>query len=931
MDLSSTRPSQRRASAAQTELPDLTSRLEKLDEERTRVQEELRRLQTAGAVLEQDADLPEGGSSNGEKQRVRFSKFDGIDASIVQQETPPSARAERPVSARRTSSAGAAMSRLSSYRNGPAGSSSDSLPGQRSRQQDPTLEAGRDLKGLTEMVNRGRRRTRYTHRSSASEASAGASSSATGDTKVSYLPRGGVHVNTKYGAVQFGLPPETIKDSMQMQLPVPAIFVVPKDRFNLKYGTNTAEVEFPGYWNFFIKGQSTTLVCTSEAANILSRVIDETLEGPAEEYLYTDDEYSAFVDEDTFASRPDHLKEINYFKEPRNGRVISTSTLVSFCIFSYNEDAQLCATLPVLGAAAGEAEEGCFMVIDDGQQYIVLVDGEEVCRVDDYLASAIEDPPHILMPQRTISSANLTEEFNTPDFGVTVLGSADGFSADGTTAGFVLWMRGRGILVDPPAHSAQYLHKNGISSRKVTHVILTHCHADHDAGTFQKILLEQRVTVMTTKTIMASFVRKYSLVSGMPDEFLLRLFFFHSAKIAEPVHFQGGTITFFYALHALPCIGFRAELGGKSITYSGDTFYDPDGLMKLQERGVISEERRQGLLHRGSIQPSDLLLHEAGVAPIHTPLTALNALDPALKKVLRIIHVGSKPSAAAAEMGIETVRVGFEHTLRVPVPALQHSDATNILHMLLQTDLFRSLDVNTAIDLLLVTNKRTYKPEEVIFRTGEPGDSLRIVQAGSVLLERDGVSRELRYCDYFGEGALLTDGTQVATATAATTVEMVEIGKSDFQYLMSRRPLLRERVVRRSQIRYNASWKAIGANSVFANFSMAQVTQLQSVMAEETVKAGTVLWKRGDIVKDVILVGEGRFYFKELPSTETEPFRPGALLVDVYSLEHRKPHRLTFCAQSDGKVFRINGSDILEFLDNNPGAFIWMRDTLLVE
>ena len=63
---------------------------------------------------------------------------------------------------------------------------------------------------------------------------------------------------------------------------------------------------------------------------------------------------------------------------------------------------------------------------------------------------------------------------------------------------------------------------------------------------------------------------------------------------------------------------------------------------------------------------------------------------------------------------------------------------------------------------------------------------------------------------------------------------MVEIGKSDFQYLMSRRPLLRERVVRRAQLRYTASWKAIGANSVFANFSMAQITQLQSVMTEET-------------------------------------------------------------------------------------------------
>ena len=193
-----------------------------------------------------------------------------------------------------------------------------------------------------------------------------------------------------------------------------------------------------------------------------------------------------------------------------------------------NDSAQLEATLPA------EGEGASLVVIDDGVQYQVSavpqerqrrprgcnrrgslaqvwVDGEVVATIDDYLASAISDPPHILMPSRSTVSLSSLEEFETPDFGVTVLGSADGFTSDGTTAGFVLWMRGRGILVDPPAHSAQYLRENGISSRKITHVILTHCHADHDAGTFQKILLEQRVTVMTTKTIMASFIRKCAL------------------------------------------------------------------------------------------------------------------------------------------------------------------------------------------------------------------------------------------------------------------------------------------------------------------------------------------------------------------------------------------------------------------------------------
>ena len=139
---------------------------------------------------------------------------------------------------------------------------------------------------------------------------------------------------------------------------------------------------------------------------------------------------------------------------------------------------------------------GTLTVVDDGSTYHVLVDGDEVATVDDFLASTISDPPHILIPSSTqggqpadasastaaasstpasstpassapasastapapasassaLASASASSahasEFAMPEFGVTVLGSADGFTRDGTTAGFVLWMRGRGILVD---------------------------------------------------------------------------------------------------------------------------------------------------------------------------------------------------------------------------------------------------------------------------------------------------------------------------------------------------------------------------------------------------------------------------------------------------------------------------------------------------
>ena len=52
--------------------------------------------------------------------------------------------------------------------------------------------------------------------------------------------------------------------------------------------------------------------------------MDEVLEGPREEYLFTEDEYSAFVDEAIYEARPDHLKEIGYFKARRANGVLCT-------------------------------------------------------------------------------------------------------------------------------------------------------------------------------------------------------------------------------------------------------------------------------------------------------------------------------------------------------------------------------------------------------------------------------------------------------------------------------------------------------------------------------------------------------------------------------------------------------------------------------
>ena len=56
--------------------------------------------------------------------------------------------------------------------------------------------------------------------------------------------------------------------------------------------------------------------------------------------------------------------------------------------------------------------------------------------------------------------------------------------ASGNTSGYILWIGGRGILVDPPPFSTFKLIKMGIPTYYIKGIILSHTHADHDAGVF---------------------------------------------------------------------------------------------------------------------------------------------------------------------------------------------------------------------------------------------------------------------------------------------------------------------------------------------------------------------------------------------------------------------------------------------------------------
>jgi hypothetical protein len=140
---------------------------------------------------------------------------------------------------------------------------------------------------------------------------------------------------------QFGIPPETIKDSMRLGIPVPQVYIVPAERFCREMGpalgVNLAEFEFPAYFNFFVYKKRCTLVVDSQdAQDNICRVFEETLLGPKQ---FRRPVNPITHDAEDFApdfppgAIPNFEKELAYFRILGDGSELTLEKLLTFCQF----------------------------------------------------------------------------------------------------------------------------------------------------------------------------------------------------------------------------------------------------------------------------------------------------------------------------------------------------------------------------------------------------------------------------------------------------------------------------------------------------------------------------------------------------------------------------------------------------------------------
>ncbi len=725
-------------------------------------------------------------------------------------------------------------------------------------------------------------------------------------------------MQTSVGPIQFGILPETIKDSMKLGLEVPTYFVAPTKTFTTSLGhlagINVAEFEFPAYFNFFIKKKKVVIICDGPQMEARFRaVFQETLLGPQ-----TIDSNIDFDPRFPKEQRPDLRAEMDFFAKFGQTR-LSVDLLIDFYQYTNNE-----LTLT--------------KTKDDGTTATVILRRDtEYIEVKDGNLAPLAIPNEVKLPP-LLEKDIVPLAFKPPLFGVTVLGSSHGFDPSGSTSGYVLWVNGKGVMIDPPPNSTNVLKENHIYPSMITGVIITHCHADHDAGTFQKLLQEGRVTLITTPTIFESFCRKYSALSGLDINFLKQIFRFKKVLIGQPLHLRGAVFNFFYSLHSIPCIGFEVSLGSesnkKSIVFSADHMNDPAAILRLKEEGVISEARCNELLNFP--WHHDIILHESGVPPIHTPMATLAALPDDVKKRLYVVHTTN--SQVPKDKGLKAALTGVENTLTLEVD-VELSEVMQVLDLVSAVVIFKELNVEHASELLQIYNKKSFVAGEIISKAGSIGDEFYVILSGMVEVSvpngenvHQTIIKPYYPGDYFGEQTLISDDfVRTSDTVAKTDVEVIYFHKADFLRLVGGTSIL-SRFEHIRDARNFRTWSDIRKNSKLKLLSPNQITQLQEIIEVDVVKTGEVIWNEGDEADIAVIVGaDCKVILKKEGVEETKTLGRGVFICDVDAMRTFRGNEYTLECAHGGQLLKIFAPDLLHFFTENPGFLISVLGTICFE
>jgi CRP/FNR family cyclic AMP-dependent transcriptional regulator len=125
---------------------------------------------------------------------------------------------------------------------------------------------------------------------------------------------------------------------------------------------------------------------------------------------------------------------------------------------------------------------------------------------------------------------------------------------------------------------------------------------------------------------------------------------------------------------------------------------------------------------------------------------------------------------------------------------------TQITEILKKIPVFEDLTKRELGSIERILHKREYRQDELIFREGEPGVGMYIIESGKVRIVTETGKRtlaELEEGEFFGELALLDESPRSATAVAIQPCSILGFFQPDLFGLIERNPQLGVKIVLR--------------------------------------------------------------------------------------------------------------------------------------
>ncbi len=704
------------------------------------------------------------------------------------------------------------------------------------------------------------------------------------------LPRGGYLTETSVGYIQVGSPPETIKDTMRFERSTPQIFIVPNQFFSVEKGISVAELEFPIYYNHFLRQKKTYIVCDQSQREQLKIVLQESIFGPKVVDLSSDYEQG----ENSYGY-PNMKAEMDYFRGSRK-----LEDLVQFVIFRENK-------VRFNEVVIEKKDDGDFKIIDNDWEFEVIVPGEVGFNII-YDVGNISATP-----------------FQAPLFAITCLGPSHGFDVEDNTSGFLLWIQHKGIMVDPPVNSTEWLRQSNINPKLINSVILTHTHADHDAGTFQKILEAEKITIYSTVTVMHSFIDKYHALTKIPIKELYTLFEFLPVTVGRPYVINGAEFHFSYALHSIPSLSFEFTFLDQSFLYSSDHLNDPEKFKELYSKGILTESRYQELLNFP--WHHNIIYHEAGIPPLHTRIDYLRTLPQEIQKKITVYHIARQDMPKDTHLTL--AKFGIENTFFPPITPPKHEAEIEILDVLSNIDIFRSFPISKAKEFFTIVNKETYSKGTHIIEKGTPGDKFYIIVNGNVsvegmsqgeLLNKMNEVKSYGNYEYFGEFSLITDQVRTASVVAQSEVVALTIEKNRFLNFIKGSNLI-QKFTRLSAIRETGTWNLLSHSRSFRGMTSSQRTQLELLMNLKTYPSDYVFIEENTTFYHGYIIKSGGVEVLK-GDDSIEVLSRGDFFGEIFKLEKEVPSEYSFRSITDVEIYEIDREDIITYIKNNPGVYM---------